>query len=149
MSAGRHIRFTAVLAGVVLALTGFSSGHGKHSSGGGGCSGSKTRHHSTTDDNSTRGSSTASPGPSTPPAHAVVVTCAGPGRPQAVLRVTSDVDGQRTVDVPLTFEGSAGTVDRTSVRVTLKPRETQTVTVPMTSPGKVSDVQRCQVGKIG
>lgn len=145
MMAGRHIRFTAVLAVVVFSLTGFSSGHGKHSSGGGGCSSSK--HHGSSSNNSTTSSSNGKSN-SSAPAHAQVVSCAGPGSPTAVLQVTSDVDTQRTVDVPLVFEGNAGTVDRTSVRVSLKPRETQKVTVPMTAAGKAADVQRCQVGRI-
>ncbi|MEW2414287.1 hypothetical protein AB0953_11265 [Streptomyces sp. NPDC046866] len=148
MVAGRRIRFSAALAVVVLSLTGFSSGHGKHGSGGHGCSSSKS-HGSSSDSNSTSSTSGSSKNKkSDAPAHATVVSCAAPGRTKAVLQVTSDLDTQRTVDVPLTFEGNAGTVDRTSVRVTLKPRETQTVTVPMVNAGKVGDVQRCQVGKI-
>ncbi|MFF2997191.1 hypothetical protein ACFVTC_21925 [Streptomyces sp. NPDC057950] len=48
---GRRLRFTAVSAMVVLALTGFSSGHGHgsrghHSGGGGGCSSSRQDHDS-------------------------------------------------------------------------------------------------------
>ncbi|MEU8436868.1 hypothetical protein AB0F18_28970 [Streptomyces sp. NPDC029216] len=136
--------------GVVLSLTGFSA-HGRHGhSGGHGCSSSKSSHSSTNDSNNstTTGGGTGKSKKSDAPAHATVVSCAAPGRTKAVLQVTSDLDTQRTVDVPLTFEGSAGTVDRTSVRVTLKPRETQTVTVPMVSPSKVNDVQRCQVGRL-
>ncbi|KIF05595.1 hypothetical protein PL81_12335 [Streptomyces sp. RSD-27] len=155
MVAGRHIRFTAVLVGVVLSLTGFSA-HGRHGggSGGHGCSSGKSSHSSTTDsngNNSTGNNSSTGSGTtkkSDAPAHATVVSCAAPGRTRAVLQVTSDLDTQRTVEVPLTFEGNAGTADRTSVRVTLKPRETRTVTVPMASPGKANDVQRCQVGRI-
>lgn len=150
MVAGRHIKFTAVLVGVVLSLTGFSA-HGRHGggSGGHGCSSGKSSHSSTNDsNNSSTSSGSGKSKKSDAPAHATVVSCAAPGRTRAVLQVTSDLDTQRTVDVPLTFEGNAGTVDRTSVRVTLKPRETQTVTVPMVSPGKVNDVQRCQVGRI-
>jgi len=50
---GRWLRFTAVSAMAVLALTGFSSGHGKgnssrHSSDGGGCSSSSQDHDSST-----------------------------------------------------------------------------------------------------
>ncbi|KJY36497.1 hypothetical protein VR46_30865 [Streptomyces sp. NRRL S-444] len=146
MPAGRHIRFTAVLVAVVFALTGFSSGHGGHggkskgSGSGGGCSSSKKK---------SSYKSTPSPSKSAgPPAHAQVVDCAGPGSPKAVLRVTSDVDKQRTVDVPLTFEGANGVVDRTSVRVTLKARETQTVTAPMVHDDKAADVKTCVVGRI-
>ncbi|MEU3314089.1 hypothetical protein ABZ743_15635 [Streptomyces sp. NPDC006662] len=153
MVAGRHMKFTAVLVGVVLSLTGFSA-HGRHGggSGGHGCSSGKSSHSSTYDSNNNSstgsGSGTGKSTKSDPPAHATVVSCAAPGRAKAVLQVTSDLDTQRTVDVPLTFEGNAGTVDRTSVRVTLKPGETQTVTVPMPDAAKANAVQRCQVGRI-
>ncbi|MFF4492462.1 hypothetical protein [Streptomyces sp. NPDC001546] len=156
MVAGRHMKFTAVLVGVVLSLTGFSA-HGRHGggSGGHGCSSGKSSHSSTYDSNNGNNSSSTGSGSGTgkstksgPPAHATVVSCAAPGRAKAVLQVTSDLDTQRTVDVPLTFEGNAGAVDRTSVRVTLKPRETQTVTVAMPDPAKANAVQRCQVGRI-
>lgn len=48
---GRRLKFTAVSAIVVLALTGFSTGHGhgsrsRHSGGGGGCSSSRQDHDS-------------------------------------------------------------------------------------------------------
>ncbi|MFI5999038.1 hypothetical protein ACIA98_01235 [Streptomyces sp. NPDC051366] len=156
MVAGRRIRFTAVLVAVVFALTGFSTGgHGgksksKGSGSGGGCSSSKKKSSYDSNNNSNGGGkSTPSPTKSAgPPAHAQVVSCAGPGSPKAVLRVTSDVDKQRTVDVPLTFEGANGVVDRTSVRVTLKARETQTVTAPMVHDDKAADVKTCVVGRI-
>lgn len=59
---GRRLRFTAVLATVVLALTGFSRGHGhshsRHSGGGGGgCSSSHQDHDSSTSSTSGGGSS--------------------------------------------------------------------------------------------
>ncbi|MEU7556231.1 hypothetical protein AB0B01_28550 [Streptomyces sp. NPDC044571] len=162
--AGRRIRFTAVLVAVVFSLTGFShGGHGSHGgksssggSSGGGCSSSKKRssYHSTSDNNnnsngSGSGKSTPSPTKSArPPAHAQVVSCAGPGSPKAVLTVTSDVDTARTVDVPVTFEGASGVVDRTSVRVTLKARETQTVTAAMVHEDKAAETRTCVVGRI-
>ncbi|MFI1150218.1 hypothetical protein [Streptomyces sp. NPDC020817] len=160
MVAGRRIRFTAVLVAVVFALTGFSSrghGHGsKSNGGGGGCSSSKKR--SSYDSNSSSGStsggngsgkSTPSPTKSAgPPAHAQVVTCAGPGSPQAVLKVTSDVDTTRLVNVPVVFQGAGGVVERTTVPVSLKARETQTVTAKMTRKDKAADVSTCLVGTI-
>ncbi|MCC0097550.1 hypothetical protein K7B10_22755 [Streptomyces flavotricini] len=160
MVAGRRIRFTAVLVAVVFALTGFSSrghGHGsKSNGGGGGCSSSKKR--SSYDSNSSSGStsggngsgkSTPSPTKSAgPPAHAQVVTCAGPGSPQAVLKVTSDVDTTRLVNVPVVFQGAGGVVERTTVPVSLKARETQTVTAKMTRKDKAADVSTCVVGTI-
>ncbi|MFE2880726.1 hypothetical protein ACFXG6_17030 [Streptomyces roseus] len=164
MVAGRRIRFTAVLVAVVFALTGFSSsghGHGSKSSGsgsGGGCSSSKKRS-SYNSNNSSGGSTSGSSGSgrSTPsptksagaPARASVVTCAGPGRPQAVLTVTSVVDTARLVDVPVVFQGANGVVDRTTVRVSLKARETRTVTADMSQKDRAADVGSCLVGTIG
>lgn len=156
MSAGRRIRFTAVLVGVVLALTGFSShggssssgssgssGKSKSSGGGGGCSSSKSKRTTTT---TTGGGSGAK---SKEPARATVVTCAGPGRPQAVIQVTSLVDAERTVDVPLNFAGERGiNLESASVRVTLKGREGKTVTVQMAQGDKAAEVQRCEIGRI-
>ncbi|MFF3652051.1 hypothetical protein ACFYXV_25850 [Streptomyces sp. NPDC002181] len=162
MVAGRRIRFTAVLVAVVFALTGFSSsghGHGSKSSGsGGGCSSSKKRSSYDSNGNSSSGSSSGGngSGKSTPsptksagaPAQASVVTCAGPGRPQAVLKVTSVVDTARLVDVPVVFQGANGVVDRTTVRVSLKARETRTVTADMAQKDKAADVTSCVVGTI-
>ncbi|MFD9355629.1 hypothetical protein [Streptomyces sp. NPDC060031] len=153
MAAARRIRFTAVLVGVVLALTGFSShggssgkSKGKSSSGGGGCSSSKSRRTTHTNTTTTGGSSGTK---SKEPARATVVTCAGPGRPQAVIQVTSLVDTERTVDVPLNFAGASGaSLDSTSVRVTLKGREAKTVTVPMAHGDKAAEIQRCEMGRI-
>ncbi|MFK0217418.1 hypothetical protein ACIQWN_04405 [Streptomyces vinaceus] len=158
MVAGRRIRFTAVLVAVVFALTGFSaSGHGhgsKSSGGGGGCSSSKKR--SSYDGNNTSSSGSSGSGKSTPsptksagaPAHASVVTCAGPGRPEAVLQVTSDVDTTRLVNVPVVFQGASGVVERTTVPVSLKARETRTVTAALTGKDKAADVTTCVVGTI-
>lgn len=165
MVTGRRIRFTAVLVAVVFALTGFSSGghsgHGgksKSSGSGGGCSSSKKKNSyrsssssSGNNSNNSNGGSRSSPSPSKnsrPPAHAEVATCAGPGRPRAVLKVTSDVDIARTVSVPVTFEGATGAVERTSVQVTLKARETQMVTAAMVQDDKAADVRNCVVGRI-
>ncbi|MFK0234399.1 hypothetical protein [Streptomyces vinaceus] len=158
MVAGRRIRFTAVLVAVVFALTGFSSrghGHGSKSSGsGGGCSSSKKKSSYNSNSNSSSGSSGS--GKSTPsptrsagaPAHASVVTCAGPGRPEAVLEVTSDVDTTRLVNVPVVFQGATGVVERTTVPVSLKARETRTVTAALSQKDKAADVGSCVVGTI-
>ncbi|MCJ1679168.1 hypothetical protein MTF65_17840 [Streptomyces sp. APSN-46.1] len=171
MVAGRRIRFAAVLAVVVLALTGFSSsgGHGSNgsgsgsgksgkskSSGGGGCSSSKSKSSKSSKKKSSNshsgGNATASPTSTptetTPPAHAEVVTCAGPGRAKATLKVTSDVAGDRTFRVPLVFEGATGRVDSTSVEVVLKARESRTVEVPMLLADQAGDVRSCVVGRI-
>lgn len=163
---GRRVRFTAVVAGVVLALTGFSSSggsHGKssgHDGGGGGCSSSKSRKHTSHDsdnDNSgttgtTGGSNggTATPTPTkSPGGRGTVVTCAGPGRAEAVVEVTSTLTTTRLLSVPVTFKDAGGaTVEKTSALVTLKPGETQRVTVKMVNPARAADVRACEIGRI-
>ncbi|MFF9006516.1 hypothetical protein ACF087_11825 [Streptomyces goshikiensis] len=164
MVAGRRIRFAAVLAFVVLALTGFSSsggsgngsGSGKsksNSSSGGGCSSSKSgkpkkKSHGGSGGGSATASATPTGSPAAPPAHAEVVTCAGQGRTKATLKVTSDVTGAHTFRVPLVFEGAAGPVDSASVEVALEARESRTVEVAMTLPARAADVRGCAVGRI-
>ncbi|MFE3792563.1 hypothetical protein [Streptomyces goshikiensis] len=162
MVAGRRIRFAAVLAFVVLALTGFSSsggsgngsGSGKSKSGsGGGCSSSKSgkpkkKSHGGSGGGSATASATPTGSPAAPPAHAEVVTCAGQGRAKATLKVTSDVAGARTFRVPLVFQGAAGPVDSASVEVALEARESRTVEVAMTLPARAADVRGCAVGRI-
>ena len=157
MVAGRRIRFTAVLVAVVFALTGFSSGshggssgHGKSDSGGGGCSSSKSKKKKKSDNDPKNSTATPSPARTVQSAHAVVVSCAGPGRKEAVLEVTSDVSTERTVDVPLVFQDASGSaVDRTSVRLTLKGRQALRATLPMVHPEKAAEVTTCVVGEIG
>ncbi|MFE9845473.1 hypothetical protein [Streptomyces goshikiensis] len=161
MVAGRRIRFAAVLAFVVLALTGFSSsggsgngsGSGKSkSSSGGGCSSSKSGKPKKKSHGGGGGSATSSAtptgSPAAPPAHAEVVTCAGQGRTKATLKVTSDVAGARTFRVPLVFEGAAGPVDSASVEVALQARESRTMEVAMTLPARAADVRGCALGRI-
>ncbi|MER5777887.1 hypothetical protein ABT144_27065 [Streptomyces sp. NPDC002039] len=161
MVAGRRVRFIAVLVGVVLALTGFSShggSSGKSKSGGGGCSssksGSKRNSHSgsnssnsSSGNNSNSGNSTSSPTP-TAGARAELVTCAAPGRPEATLKVTSGSGVEGTFSVSVVFEGANGRVDSGSAEVRLKSGESRTVDVPMTSPDRVADVLRCVVGRV-
>lgn len=161
MVAGRHIRLTAVLVAVVFTLTGFSSSGGsgggsksgsssksKSNGSGGGCSSSKSKKKS----HSASGSSsspTSSPSNTSSPAHATVVTCVAAGKAEATLRVTSDVDAQRTVRIAVTFEDAkGGDLDTGSVKLTLKARETRTVVVPMTLPAKAAEVKNCLVGTV-
>ncbi|MFE9632450.1 hypothetical protein [Streptomyces sp. NPDC006463] len=157
MVAGRRIRFTAVLVAVVFALTGFSSHGGSSSSGssgkskssgGGGCSSSKTKKKSHSSGNGSSASPTPSPS-STAPAHAEVVSCAGAGKQEATLKVTSDMNTERAVEVPVVFEGTNGAaVDRNTIRLTLKANETRTVTVSMTQTDKAAEVKNCRLGRI-
>ncbi|MCY0931757.1 hypothetical protein OTB20_37370 [Streptomyces sp. H27-H1] len=157
---GRRIRLTAVLLGVVLALTGFSSTGGSSgkskSSGGGGCSSSKSKSKkksysygsSTGGSGGSAASATPTPTATRPPAHAEVVTCAGPGVAKATVKVTSDSAAAYTFRVPLVFEGAAGRVDSGSVDLALKAGESRTVDLPMTSADKAAQVQRCVIGTI-
>ncbi|MGW6708044.1 hypothetical protein ACWGDE_24570 [Streptomyces sp. NPDC054956] len=155
---GRRVRFTAVLVGVVLALTGFSStggsgsgGSGKSKSGGGGCSSSKSKPKKKSGGSGGNGGSTATasptPSPTAPPAHAELVTCAGPGRPAATLRITSDSAVERTVRTSLTFVWDTGSEPHT-VEVTLKAGESRNVDVALTQTGKVGEVRRCDLGGV-
>ncbi|MFD5891201.1 hypothetical protein ACFWHQ_35270 [Streptomyces sp. NPDC060334] len=161
MVAGRRVRFIAVLVGVVLALTGFSShggssGKSKSRSGGGGCSssksGSKKKSYSGSNSSSSGGSgsgnSTSSPTPTAAGARAELVTCAAPGRPEATLKVTSGSGVEGTFSVSVVFEGANGRVDSGSAEVRLKAGESRAVDVPMTFPDRVADVLRCVVGRV-
>lgn len=159
---GRRVRLTAVLVGVVLALTGFSStggsGKSKSKSSGGGCSSSKSKSKTKTKSYGSTGGSgsgstatataTATPTPSRPLAHAEVVTCAGPSVAKATVKVTSDAAAGYTFRVPLVFEGASGRVDSGSVDLALKAGESRTVDLPMTSAAKAGEVRRCTVGTI-
>ncbi|MFE9565671.1 hypothetical protein ACFYM0_31695 [Streptomyces sp. NPDC006487] len=157
---GRRVRLTAVLVGVVLALTGFSStggsGKSKSKSSGGGCSSSKSKSKTKTKSYGSTGgsgsgsgsSATATPTPSRPLAHAEVVTCAGPSVAKATVKITSDATAGYTFRVPLVFEGASGRVDSGSVDLALKAGESRTVDLPMTSAARAGEVQRCTVGTI-
>ncbi|MFJ9678065.1 hypothetical protein ACIRP2_08420 [Streptomyces sp. NPDC101194] len=170
----QHIRLSAVLVVVVLALTGFStSSHGgrgskskgsSSSSSGGGCSNSKKSnggyHGSDHDD---YGSSSGSSGDTgyeapTPSAdasdepRAYVFRCAQPrkGTRKAVtsstVRLTANTAGSHTYEVDVTFLDARGnTVDTGETKVSVDGGETRTVPVRMDSPRKVSRVKNCRV----
>ncbi|MFF2410312.1 hypothetical protein [Streptomyces sp. NPDC058092] len=170
----QHIKLSAVLVVVVLALTGFStsshggrSGKSKGSSGsGGGCSNSKKSnsgyHRSDYDNNnddydSSSGSSgnagyeTPAPSASDAP-QAYVVRCAQPrkGKRKAVttstVRLTAEALGSHTYDVDVAFLDAQGnTIDRGEASVAAEGGETKTVSVRMDSPRKVSKVKTCRV----
>ncbi|MFI1175334.1 hypothetical protein [Streptomyces melanogenes] len=165
------MRFTAVLAGVVLALTGFSGhGHGKSGGGGGGCSnshksnGSSGYHHD--DDNygssggsgSNSGSYTPSPTPSpSATATGTVVTCVSPAKGKrpavtaATVRVTGDplATGSHRYRLEVAFLGAADeTVDTGSAFVTLDAGAAQSVQVPMALTSRLDKVKECRVVKV-
>ncbi|MFK8912144.1 hypothetical protein [Streptomyces sp. YS-3] len=169
------MRFTAVLAGVVLALTGFSGhghGHGKSSGDGGGCSNSHksnggSGYRRTDDYNSTTGSGSGSgsrsgstagptPSPSATPA-ATVVSCAAPAQGKraavtsATVRVTADpsAGGSHRYRVEVDFLGAAGaTVDSGSAFVTLDAGRSRSVEVPMAAPSRVAQVKECRLTRV-
>lgn len=166
----RRVRFTAVLAGVVLALTGFSSSGGSHgksnSGGGGGCSSSKSKgtHSTRTNYGSTNGSTsgttgggsgggtatpTATPSPTAVPARGRIISCAGPDKPYAVVEVTSLLTTDRLISVSVTFKNAGGSrVEQTIAPTNLKKGETVQVKVLMTNPARAADVRDCELGPI-
>ncbi|MFG2485758.1 hypothetical protein ACGFSI_23755 [Streptomyces virginiae] len=159
MVAGRRIRFTAVLVGVVLALTGFSSHGGSSSgsggksrsksSGGGGCSSSKSSKKSHGSSNSTA-TATAAPSASASgaPATAVVVTCVGATPPVTTVRITSNVDRRATFAVNLYREGANGaTVESTVVKETLGARESRVVSVALEEVARAGEVTACRLDR--
>ncbi|WP_406225970.1 hypothetical protein OH723_12165 [Streptomyces albidoflavus] len=169
----RHLRFSAVLIVVVLALTGFSTGSSSGKSGsksksrsssssGGGCSSSKK------DNDTSRGSGyrggyrdthqdDTSSSTTTDQVTVTVVDCAGPGRTKrakadstAALRVTSNATADDlSVRLALHFENAAGsTLDSPTTELRLAPGESRTVTVRMTNPRKAAQVRDCEVDRV-
>ncbi|WP_327301988.1 hypothetical protein [Streptomyces albidoflavus] len=134
----RHLRFSAVLIVVVLALTGFSTGSSSGKSGsksksrsssssGGGCSSSKKDNDTSrgsgyrggyrdTHQDDTSSSTGGSSSTTTDQVTVTVVDCAGPGRTKrakadstAALRVTSNATADNlSVRLALHFENAAG-----------------------------------------
>ncbi|MER6105381.1 hypothetical protein ABT115_24515 [Streptomyces sp. NPDC001832] len=170
----QHIKLSAVLVVVVLALTGFTtsshggrSGKGSSSSSGGGCSNSEksngSYHRNDYDDNDYDDSSSGSSGDSgyeTPTSDATasdepetyVVRCAQPrkGKRKAVttstVQLTANAVGSHTYEVDVTFLDAVGnTVDKGEASVDAEGGETKTVSVRMDSPSKVSRVKKCRV----
>ncbi|MEU3652355.1 hypothetical protein AB0E67_05790 [Streptomyces sp. NPDC032161] len=171
----RHIRLSAVLLVVVLALTGFSTGRGHSgksksrsggsSSSGGGCSSSKKSNddyghsgYGSSGDNDDYGSSSSSSGGTAPSpsasdaADAYVFRCAQPrkGKRKAVttatVRLTANAAGPHTYEVDVTFLDAMGnTVDTGEARVKAEGGDARTVSVRMDNPRRVSRVKKCRV----
>ncbi|MFJ6391333.1 hypothetical protein ACIQJT_27415 [Streptomyces sp. NPDC091972] len=134
-SRGRVLRFTAVTATVVLALTGFSSGHkssGRHKSGhsdsdgGGGCSSSSQDHDSYTPRTTgTRRASTLQDGT------AVLVSCATRTAPHATVEVTNPNSREAVFEVEFSFTDASGrTLSRGDRQVTVSADGTSRIQVP-------------------
>ncbi|WP_326667339.1 hypothetical protein [Streptomyces canus] len=137
------------MAIVVLALTGFSSGHkssGRHKSShrdsdsGGGCSSSRQNHDSYTPrTSSTRSSSTLRDGT------ALVVSCATKATPYATVEVTNPNSRQATFEVEFAFADAAGkALSSQTKRVTVPARGTSNVQVKA-SPSLLAELDHCQV----
>ncbi|MFD7262116.1 hypothetical protein [Streptomyces sp. NPDC059874] len=162
MVVGRRIRFTAVLVGVVLALTGFSSHGGSSSSGssgksksksssssgGGGCSSSKSKKktYSGGSGSAAGATATAAATGSVAPASAEVVTCVGATPPVTTIRFTSTLNLRATFSVNLYRESATGAViEQSVVKVTLEARETRTVDVALKDASRAAQVTNCRV----
>ncbi|WP_406158329.1 hypothetical protein [Streptomyces canus] len=151
-SRGRVLKFTAVMAMVVLALTGFSSGHkssGRHKSShrdsdsGGGCSSSRQKHDSYTPrTTSTRSSSSSS---ALRDGTALVVSCATTAIPYATVEVTNPNSRQATFEVEFAFADAAGkALSSQTKRVSVPARGTSNVQVKA-SPSLLAELDHCQV----
>ncbi|MES9509304.1 hypothetical protein ABWJ92_23300 [Streptomyces sp. NPDC000609] len=168
----QHIKLSAVLVVVVLALTGFTShgsrsgksrSHGSSSSGGGCSNSGKSNgsYHRTDDDDYDSSSSssggtdyaTATPSATSSAAPEVyVVRCAQPrkGKRKAIttstVRLTANTSGAHTYTVDVTFLDARGrTVDTGYATVDAEGGQEVTLSVAMDSPRKVSQVKKCRV----
>lgn len=140
------------MAAVVLALTGFSSGHksGRHKSShrdsdsGGGCSSSRQNHDSytprtTSNNNSTRSSSALRDGT------ALLVSCATKAAPHATVEVTNPNSRQATFEVELAFVDAAGkALSSQAKRITVSARGTANVQVKADQ-SVLARLDHCQV----
>ncbi|WP_329622839.1 hypothetical protein OG357_22410 [Streptomyces sp. NBC_01255] len=169
-----RLKMAATLTVVVLALTGFQTGHGSGSGGGsgksksgksrdddsgGGCS-SDEKSNDDYSGSGGSGSQMTAPTPTTSRAVAdvVVVDCVKPaqkkrkGKPArkadttATLRITSNSAYTETFAVTLEFKGSAGSaVDSAEALVTVEGGATKTFEVAMKTPKAVGQVKNCRV----
>ncbi|AJE84704.1 hypothetical protein SLNWT_4328 [Streptomyces albus] len=169
-----QLRLTAVLAVVVLSLTGFSArgghgGHGGHGSGGGGCSsshqnhggGSSYRDHDDDDDDYGGGSGgyedpyPRESGSPSGTAVATVVRCAGDkgapggnGRAEVVVRHTRGF--AVTYRVRLTFRDASGAVlTRGEGSVHVPAGGEQSVEIAPEDGGELTRIRSCQVAYVG
>ncbi|MDX5564608.1 hypothetical protein PYK79_16495 [Streptomyces sp. ID05-04B] len=168
---GRRLRFTAVAALVVLALTGFSTsrGHGHgHSSGhgsGGGCSSSSQDHDSSSsssggtsgsryrdydDDDDYTGGTSGGSGSSTPSvtlrdATVKLIDCATPSRPYATVELTNPnaTGGYFTVTVDFLDAGS-GRVQQRNEDAYAAGNATATVRVDLSTPSVAARIDHCE-----
>ncbi|MER8046115.1 hypothetical protein [Streptomyces sp. NPDC094032] len=167
-----RVRLAATLAVVVLALTGFQTGHGgggksgrSGSKGdGGGCSSSKKKNDDYGYGNGGSNNSTYTPSPTASPSSDIeveVVDCVDPaqkkrkGKPArkadttATVRVTARDGEAGRYRVVLEFERADGSpVDLGEVTVDLKDGGSRLYDIAMKSPGSVGQVKRCAVYEV-
>ncbi|MFF3964826.1 hypothetical protein ACFYZI_25085 [Streptomyces griseorubiginosus] len=154
-SRGRVLRFTAVMAAVVLALTGFSSGRhhssGRHKSshsdsdGGGGCSSSRQDHDSYSTSGGSGGGSSSSRTRVLRDGSARLVRCATRTDPYATAEVTNPNSRAGTFKVSFSFEDKDGhllSVEYPDVTVPAKGTETVRVKA---SAALLTHLDHCQV----
>ncbi|MER5949398.1 hypothetical protein ABT127_25430 [Streptomyces sp. NPDC001904] len=170
----RTLRLTAVAALVVLALTGFSRGHGRHhssSGGGGGCSSSSQDHDSSshsTSGGSSYGGSTYDDDPVTTPTvrhrnrstptstssgtalqegTARLVSCASASRPWSTVEVTNPNGRQVTFTVSTTYYDDADLrIETRTAKVRVPGQGRAVAKVPVgTASGAVDRVDHCEV----
>ncbi|WP_062645380.1 hypothetical protein [Streptomyces maremycinicus] len=166
---GQKLRFTAVAAIVVLALTGFSTskGHGRGGGhgdgGGGGCSSSGQNHDGSSSSGGTSGSTyhdydddddytddtsggSGSSDTSTTQADATVelTACATPSEAYATVEVTNPnaTGGYFTVTVDFLDAGSRRVEER-SEEAYVAGNDTTTVQVDLSAPGVAARVDHC------
>ncbi|WP_428934816.1 hypothetical protein [Streptomyces sp. ACT015] len=168
-SRGSTIKFTAVVALMVLALSGFSTGrhtNRHHHGGGGGCSSSRQDHDtSTSRSNDGYGggssydrrpgyrstptsSSSSSSGGRAGDGRAELVRCATGREPVTTVRVTNSASRSGTFTVRVTFEDSAGLTLATGTgRTSVGARGSATARV--TAPAEVAGrIERCVVDPV-
>ncbi|MDT0438067.1 MULTISPECIES: hypothetical protein [Streptomyces] len=166
-SRGSTIKFTAVVALTVLALSGFSTGrhtNRHHHGGGGGCSSSRQDHDTSTsrsNDGYGGGSSydrrpgyrstptsSSSSGGRAGDGRAELVRCATGREPVTTVRVTNSASRSGTFTVRVTFEDSAGLTLATGTgRTSVGARGSATARV--TAPAGVAGrIERCVVDPV-
>ncbi|WAZ22391.1 hypothetical protein STRCI_003643 [Streptomyces cinnabarinus] len=152
---GRKLKFTAVTAMVVLALTGFSSGRGHGGGGdgdsGGGCSSSSQNHDSSSgsrdddDDDTGSGSGSGDAGTLAEEATVRLVSCASAANPYAVVEVTNPNSTADDVTVVVTFlDAQDSVVDMQTVDQSVPANDTVEVQVDLTSTAAAADISRCE-----
>ncbi|MFF3347430.1 hypothetical protein [Streptomyces sp. NPDC002779] len=154
---GRRLKYAAVTAMVVLALTGFSSGRGTGGSGGdgdsgGGCSSSGQDHDSSSsrqdddyDDYDGSGSGGSGSAEAAQDTTVELVSCATEADPYAVVEVTNPggVSDQVTVVVHF-LDAQAAVVDLATVDEVVPANETVTVQVGLPDAAVAARIDHCE-----